>query len=327
MQKTAHKRPLFILAPMDDVTDTVFRQVISSCAKPDLCFSEFVNVDGLVSKGRKNLLRKLDFAQSEPPLVAHIWGLNTEHFKKIAANIASGKLAEEMGLPCNFAGIDINMGCPVRNVIKTGACSALIKNPDLAAEIILSVKIGAKGRLPISVKTRLGFERIDPGWSRFLLSQGIDMLSIHLRTVKEMSRVPAHFEELRRIKEERDRLSPNTLVVANGDISNRAHGQKVITKYGIDGVMIGRGVFEDPFAFSNQSPWQNMTPKDKLALFMKHLSLYLQWANNPNRGVMRLNKYAKIYVSGFDGAKELREKLAKCKSIQQMMEIASAVQP
>ncbi len=317
-------KPYYILAPMDDVTDVPFRRVISACAKPDLCFSEFVNVDGLMSPGRKRLRRKLESSVDEPPLVAHIWGLKTQNFEAIADALSSGELADELGNPNKFAGIDINMGCPAKAVLKVGACAGLIKAPSLAAEIIAATKRGAKGRLPVSVKTRLGYDRIDPEWTKFLLGSGIDMLSVHLRTVKEMSLVPAHYQELTRLVKERDRISPSTLLIANGDILNRSQGEELIKQYGIDGVMIGRGVFHDPYAFSAKSPWPDIRKKERVELFLKHLTLYMEWADNPDKGVKRMNKYAKIYINGFEGAKELREKLAQANTVQQMQDVISA---
>ncbi len=324
MHSIHSKKPLYILAPMDDVTDMPFRQVISSCAKPDLCFSEFVNVDGLMSPGRKRLQRKLESSSSEPPLVAHIWGLKPQNFEAVADSLSGGELAKELGNPKEFAGIDLNMGCPAKAVLKVGAGAGLIKTPNLAAEIIAATKRGAKGRLPLSVKTRLGYDHIDPEWTRFLFASGIDMLSVHLRTVKEMSLVPAHYKELTRLVKERDRISPSTLLIANGDILNRAQGEEIIKEYGIDGVMIGRGVFHDPFAFSFNSPWQNVPTEERIKLFLRHLTLYREWADNPDKGVKRLNKYAKIYINGFDGAKELREKLAQTNTVQQMQEVILA---
>ncbi|MGH7238500.1 MAG: tRNA-dihydrouridine synthase, partial [Candidatus Saccharimonadales bacterium] len=152
-------RPFFALAPMDDVTDTVFRQIIADLASPDLFFTEFTNVDGLQSPGRAKLLRKLRFVPSEQRLIAHIWGLKSENFYKTAGEIADGTLAREMGLPegCNFVGIDLNMGCPAKSEVKAGACSALINNRELARDIIKATKDGAAGKMPVSVKTRLGF--------------------------------------------------------------------------------------------------------------------------------------------------------------------------
>ncbi len=312
-------KPLFILAPMDDVTDTAFRQIISRCASPDLCFSEFVNVDGLASTGREKLLDKLSRDPSEPPLIAHIWGLNPNNFSLIADQVSSGFLRTELGEDTEYAGIDLNMGCPVRTVIKNGACSALISNRPLAAKIIAAVKLGAAGRLPISVKTRLGYNTIDSDWTKFLLSQGLDMLTIHLRTVKEMSKVPAHYEELDRIKKERDMLSPNTLLIANGDIEDYQQGLNLVEQFGIDGVMIGRGIFKDPYVFKPNSPWEQLDSDHKIDLFRQHIELYLKTEKEPNRGLRRLNKYARIYINGFDGAKEIRERLTEANSIEQML--------
>ena len=313
------KKLFFALAPMDDVTDTVFRQVISSCAPPDLCFSEFINVDGLMSPGRARLLKKLDRSPKEPPLIAHIWGLKPDNFYKIADQIASGEMANELGLDKNYAGIDLNMGCPSRQVVKTGACSALINDHDLATKIILATQKGAAGRLPVSVKTRIGYSKIEPTWTQFLLSQALDMLTVHLRTTKEMSLVEAHYDQLGRIVSERNAISPNTLLVANGDIASRQQGEALAIQYGLDGIMIGRGVFHDPFVFSSDSPWVDYPKVMRLELFKSHLELFNNWASQPDKAVRRLNKYAKIYINGFDGAKELREKIAAANTIDQMI--------
>lgn len=307
------------MAPMDDVTDTVFRSLVSSCAPPDLCFTEFVNVDGLMSPGRPRLLRKLDWSEGEPPLIAHIWGIKPDNFYAVADQIASGELASELGLKQNFAGVDLNMGCPAKQVVKTGACSALINNKDLAREIIDATKKGLDGRLPLSVKTRIGYTKIDPEWTKFLLNQDLSMLTVHLRTTKEMSLVPAHYEELERIVNEKEMIAPNTLLVANGDVTSRAQGEDLVLQYGLDGIMIGRGVFHDPYVFAKDSPWPTIEAKERIELFTKHLIMFKQWADNPDKGVARLNKYAKIYLNGFSGAKELREKIANANSIAEMI--------
>src|SRR6476469_11067631 len=161
-------KPFFVLAPMDDVTDTVFRQVIQATAAPDLFFTEFVNVDGLNSPGRTKLLKKLRFVPDETKLVAQLWGLKPENFKIIAEQIADGSLAHELGLPdgCNFVGVDLNMGCPAKSEVQNGACSALIRleNRQLAGDIIDATKEGLAGRMPLSVKTRLGFNEVDMSW-------------------------------------------------------------------------------------------------------------------------------------------------------------------
>ncbi len=311
MDYVVSNRPLFILAPMDDVTDTAFRQTISHCYPPDLCFCEFVNVDGLMSPGRGRLLPKLLRVDDEPPLVAHIWGLNPDNFYQISRQIASGELAQEIGLKDNFAGIDINMGCPTRQVVQNGACSALIKDKTLARQIIQAVRQAAGDSLPISVKTRIGYDEIDPSWSQFLFGQNLDMVTFHVRTRKDMSKVPAHWSEFARLKQERDDIAPHTLLIGNGDILNRRQGLDLISAYGLDGVMIGRGVFRDPFAFSLDSPWTKFTAAQRLELFAWHLQRVRESGDNLDSQVKRLNKYAKIYVCDFVGAKELREQIAR----------------
>lgn len=312
-------QPFFVLAPMDDVTDTVFRQIVAGTAKPDLFFTEFANVDGLQSPGRPRLLKKLKQAETDQPLIAHIWGKNPDNFYKTAQQIVSGELG-------NFAGIDLNMGCPVKNVVGNGVCSALIKDRPLAHEIIEATKAGADGKLPVSVKTRLGFNAIDLTWHEFLLGHDLAMLTVHARTRKEMSKVPAHFEYLGEIRELRDRLAPHTLIVGNGDVMNRAHGLERAEKYGLDGIMIGRGIFHDPYAFAEHSPWERLDEAARTDLYKKHVTLFKQTWQEGERPIHTLNKFCKIYINGFDGAKEYREQLMNAASIvelQQMLEQGS----
>jgi tRNA-dihydrouridine synthase len=314
-------RPFFVLAPLDDVTDTVFRRVIADCAPPDLYFTEFVNVDGLQSPGRPKLLKKLRFTPVEQPLIAQIWGKEPENFYKTARQIADGSFARELGLPegLNFAGIDLNMGCPDKNVVKNGTCSALINNRELAQEIIDAATKGLDGALPLSVKTRLGFSQIDLSWPEFLLEQKLNMLTIHGRTRKEMSKVPAHWGEIGKVRELRDQIAPDTLLVGNGDVRDHRHGLKLAEKYGLDGIMIGRGIFEDPFAFAKQSPWPGYTAEQRIALYRKHVELFAETWHDRERPIQTLNKFCKIYINGFDHAKELREQLMCAGSTDELL--------
>lgn len=316
-------RPFFALAPLDDVTDTVFRQMIADCTPPDLFFTEFVNVDGLQSPGRPKLLKKLRFSSTETPLIAQLWGKNPDNFYKTATELTDGTFAREMGLQsgASFAGIDLNMGCPDKAAVRNGTCSALINNRPLAAEIIAATKSGAGDILPISVKTRLGFSSIDLSWHEFLLCQNLAMLTVHSRTRKEMSKVPAHWEILGQICDLRSQLSSDTLIVGNGDILTRQQGLELVKSYGLDGIMIGRGVFQDPFAFVKSSPWPGYSKRQKLALFDKHVRLFAQtWSNN-ERPIVQLNKFCKIYIQGFDGAKELRERFMQVRSANELLEL------
>jgi len=304
-------KPIMILAPMDDVTDTVFRQVIADCAPPDLYFTEFVNVDGLQSPGRPKLLKKLQFTAKEKPIIAQIWGKTPENYYKTAKELV------KMG----FDGIDVNMGCPDKTIIKNGCCAALIDNRELAAEIIQAVREAVGTSLPVGVKTRVGLKQVDLTWAKFLLNQKLNMLTIHGRTAKEMSNVPANWDLIGEIREMRDTLSPTTLIIGNGDVSNRAEGEKLAKKYKLDGIMIGRGVFHDPFAFAKKSPWESYTKEQRINLYKKHVELFAKtWINN-ERKIHTLNKFCKIYINGFDGAKELREKLMNTNSTKELIQL------
>lgn len=302
-------KPFFALAPLDDVSDTVFRRVIAGCAKPDLVFTEFTNVDALCSAGRKATLRRLDFDKSEQPIIAQIWGKTPGNFKKTAEECS------DMG----FSGVDLNMGCPIKHVVKNGCCSALINDREKAKTIIDSTKSGLGKNMSFSIKTRVGFKEVDLSWLEFLLKQDLDMLIVHLRTVKEMSRVPARWELMPKIKDLRDKISPHTKLVGNGDVMSYKQGLELARETGIDGIMIGRGVFHDPFVFSENSPWSEYPKSKKISLYKKHVKLFMDTYPGNSRPIVILNKFCKIYISGFDGAKELREKLMNCTDAEELM--------
>jgi tRNA-dihydrouridine synthase len=314
-------RPFFVLAPMDDVTDMVFRQVVNKCAAAGLYFTEFVNVDGLQSPGRTRLLKKLRFSTAEGPLIAQLWGKDPRNFYETAKQVADGTFAQELGVPAghNFVGVDLNMGCPQKSEIKSGTCSALINNRPLAEEIIEATKEGLAARLPLSVKTRTGYGSVDLSWHEFLLSKKLDMLTVHGRTKAQMSKVPADWQIIGQVRELRDRLSPDTLIVGNGDVSSRFHGLELAEKHGLDGIMIGRGVFHDPYVFAEDSPWPDLAPIQRLELYENHVRLFAATWQAGERPVQTLNKFCKIYVNGFDGAKELREDMMRAASVEQLL--------
>ncbi len=321
-------KPFFVLAPLDDVTDTVFRRIIGGCAPPDLFFTEFVNVDGLQSPGRPKLLKKLLFTPAEQPLIAQIWGKQPENFYKTARQLADGTFARELGLPegVNFAGVDLNMGCPDKTIVKNGTCSALINDRELAKTIIGATREGLAGRLPLSIKTRTGFNEVDTAWLEFLLSQKLDMLSIHGRTRKQMSKVPADWEVIGETRKLRDRIAPETLIVGNGDVRDRQHGLELAERYGLDGIMIGRGVFEDPYVFAEDSPWPRISPTERIALYKKHVELFADTWQDGERPIATLNKFCKIYINGFHGAKEMRERLMAAKSTDGLINLLEKYQ-
>ncbi|HCY0872949.1 TPA: tRNA-dihydrouridine synthase [Staphylococcus aureus] len=296
-------RPFFILAPMEDVTDIVFRHVVSEAARPDVFFTEFTNTESFCHpEGIHSVRGRLTFSEDEQPMVAHIWGDKPEQFRETSIQLA------KMG----FKGIDLNMGCPVANVAKKGKGSGLILRPDVAAEIIQATKAGG---LPVSVKTRLGYYEIDEwkDWLKHVFEQDIANLSIHLRTRKEMSKVDAHWELIEVIKNLRDEIAPNTLLTINGDIPDRKTGLELAEKYGIDGVMIGRGIFHNPFAFEKEP--REHTSKELLDLLRLHLLLFNKYEKDEIRQFKSLRRFFKIYVRGIRGASELRHQLMNTQSI------------
>ncbi len=305
-------KPFFILAPMEAVTDVVFRHVIAHAAKPDAFFTEFVNAASFCSpKGKHSTYSRLAFTPDEQPMVAQIWGTNPDNFAEMA------KALKELG----YAGIDINMGCPAKDVVKTGAGAALIENPGLAAELIAAAK---EGGLPVSVKTRIGFKtRKTEEWLGHLLRQDIATLTVHARTQKEMSKVPAHWEEFAVAVGLRNQFAPQTPIVGNGDILNRQHGQTIIDTYHLDGVMIGRGVFTNPFCFEKQP--RNHDREELVALLKLHLNLFNAANNIQPRKFDPLKRFFKIYIRDFAGASELRDKLMHTKSTSEVHQLIDAL--
>ena len=307
-------KPFFILAPMEDVTDIVFRKVVAKASEPDVYFTEFTNSDSYAHfKGIESLRGRLKFDLSEKPIVAHIWGDNPENFEKMSIDLA------KMG----FDGIDINMGCPAPNVFKHGRGAGLILRPDVASEIIEAAK---KGGLPVSVKTRLGHSKISEWktWFTHLLKQDIANLSIHLRTKTEMSNYDAHWELMPDILKLRDEIAPNTLITMNGDIKDYKMGMELYNKYKVDGIMIGKGIFHNPFAFDREM--KERETNEYLELFKYHLDLYDKYILEEPSLRKPLYRFFKIYIRDIKGASKLRTKLMDTKETGEMRELIEAFQ-
>ena len=312
-EENGQKLPFFSLAPMEAVTDVVFRHVVSKAARPDVYYTEFTNSSSFASpKGIHSTRGRLTFTPDEQPIIAQIWGSRPADIKFMCEKLP------ELG----YQAIDINMGCPDKAVIKSGGGSDLIRNPDLAKEIIESAKTGG---LPVSVKTRLGFSRVEEwhDWLKFLLEQKIEVLTIHLRTKKEMSKVPAHFELIPEILKLRDEITPDTLIQINGDVKTREQGLELWRKYPkIDGIMIGRGIFENPFCFEKNPPETARTSSDYLDLLELQLDLFEKYSRElEKRRFEPLKRFFKIYVREFAGASDLRAKLMETKTVDEVREI------
>ena len=303
-------KPFLILAPMEGVTDIVFRQVIAKAGRPDLFFTEFTNVSSYASeKGRHNALERLEIAPTDAPIIAQIWGKNPEHFA------ATAEALEGLG----FSGIDLNFDCPDKNVNRTGGGAAMIKTPDLAVECFRNAKTHTN--LPVSIKTRLGWTDVaeHQTWLPTLLAEHPAALTVHLRTKKEMSKVPAHYELVPEIIKLRNKISPETKLIINGDIKNRAHALELHAKYPeIDGFMIGRGVFQNPYCFTDHTP----TQEELMNLLNLHLNLYEKYDFHSYEP---LKHFFKIYINNFPGASDLRAKLMETHSIKEAREVISVL--
>lgn len=295
------------LAPMEDVTDAAFRQMLTILPKPDVMFTEFTSADGLCSKGKEFLIQKFKFTESQRPIVAQIWGANP-----ITLNRAA-KLVRKL----KFNGVDINMGCPVRKVVVKGSGAALAKNFTLTREIISAVKAGSGG-MPVSVKTRLGFDSIiTEQWCGFLLEQKIAALIIHGRTATQMSEGKANWEEIAKVVKIKNHIAPETVIIGNGDITNFKQAQDLCHKYDVDGVMIGRGVFHNPWVFEKTLEPKIHSKAEKIQMLLQHLEIYQEiWGNKKNFEIMK--KFFKIYIKDFEEAGTLRQKLMECHSFKEV---------
>ncbi len=300
--------PIFALAPMEDVTDTVFREIVLSISSPkylNVVFAEFTSVDGLCHPvGKDKVSHRLYISPTErkwleknkAKIVAQIWGSDPEKFHQ-----ATKIITQEY----DFDGIDINMGCPVRKIVNQIACSELIKFPNLAKEIIIATKEAT--HLPVSVKTRTGIKTHNTEqWIANLLEAKPTAITLHARTQKMMSAYPAEWQQVKIAAELRNQIAAETPIIGNGDVISIDDALQKISQTGADGVMVGRGIFKNPFMFNY--PQEEYTKEVRLKLLLRHLDLFLEtWGDEKSYQIMK--KFFKIYTSEFAGASDLRAKL------------------
>jgi len=333
-------KPFFCLAPMSDVTDIAFRRIIAKYSKNRenkdsvVFWTEFVAADGLCNKlAKKKLSHILKYSEAERPIVAQVFGANPENMQKACSYIAS----------LGFDGIDINMGCPDRSVVAQGAGAGLIKTPQLARKIIQAAHAGIESaglHIPVSVKTRVGFnkEEIDT-WIPELLKEDISALTIHLRTSKELSLVPANWDYIKKIKELIKKSGKEILLIGNGDVKDLKDAEEKALKYGCDGIMIGRGVFGNPWVFSENLRIDSdnklintdknigvdqeiISVNQRLAVLVEHTQIFdKELAKPKHKSFAVMKKHFKAYVNDFAGAKELRAKLMETNNSKEVEKI------
>ena len=321
------QKPIFVLAPMANVTDVAFRRIIAKYGKPDVTWTEFVSADGLALAseiGKEKLLKDLEYSESERPIVAQFFTSSPERMRQAA----------ELAVSLGFDGIDINMGCPDRSVEKQGAGASLMKNVALARELVRAAKVGAPG-LPISVKTRTGYSRPDlENWLPEILEEEPAVVTVHARTRREMSKVPAEWKHVKRAVEIRNASGKETLIFGNGDVKDLKEARMKIEETGCDGVMLGRAIFGNPWLFADlphppPSPERGRDTLSfqervgvRLRVMIEHTKLFEKMlGKHKNFAIMK--KHYKAYCNGFDGAKELRVKLMETENAEQVESVVN----
>lgn len=308
-------QPFFALAPMYDVTDAAFRKIITKYGKPDLFYTEFVSTDGLNSVARQKLIHHLWFEDAQLPIIAQVFGTKPEKFAETA------KLVSDLG----FSGIDINMGCPDKNIIKGGSCSGLFRTPELAQQLVLACK-EAVPDLPVSVKIRIGDTKIDwQDWIKSLLQAEPSAIAIHLRTRKEMSKVPAHWElmpEIVQFIHDNTTKETRPKIIGNGDVETLGEAKEKAKATGCDGVMIGRGIFGNPWLFNKDGHIPSV--EEKISALKEHVEAYDEIFLQKNiKPFDVMKRHFKAYINGFDGASELRAELYETKNCEQVTAVLS----
>lgn len=332
---------------MADVTDAAFRRLITTYSKPDVIWTEFVSANGLMSPGRDILKRDLEYSEGERPIVAQLFSRDPEQME------AAAKYCAELG----FDGIDINMGCPDKTIEKQGAGAAMIKDPEAALEVIRAVKrgIAATGKnIPVSVKTRVGYNDVQiDTWIPLLLSEGIDALTVHARTRKELSLVSAHWDHIQKVVAIRDQIAPGTVIIGNGDVTSLADGRAKAIQTGCDGIMVGRALFGNPWFFDasrevvaalpkksmfrhipilkkffdtkRTAPTSIVNPitiQERLKVLVEHTKLFEELLGDIKSFAI-MKKHFKAYCTGFPGSKDLRIKLMETKNAREVEAIIS----
>jgi len=301
-------RPFSVLAPMEDVTDTAFRRLIKFCGAPDVMVSEFTHVGKITAPHQIDTHNRLTYHPEEHPLIAQIWGNSPDH------TFAAAKKLIELG----FDGIDLNMGCPTPRAIEDGGCAALIKNPTLAGELFQAASEAADGRVPVSIKTRLGFDQaITEPWTQCLLDLEPDALTIHGRVATDLYGGEADWDEIARVVALRDAMQSDTMIIGNGDVRSYEEIQEKHRQYGVDGVMVGRAVLKNPFFFRNDGrSLDSLSPPQRVQLLWRHATLCRESLGD-TLGFTVIKKYLKTYITHFKKAADLRDKLGKTRSFEE----------
>jgi nifR3 family TIM-barrel protein len=301
--------PIIGLAPMDGITDAPFRWITDIYGKPDIIYTEFVSVKGLIL-GKPAIQRMLLHHKTKTFTVAQFFGCEPEYFYQ-AALVALSK---------GFDGIDINMGCPDKSVFNRGGGAGLILQPELAKEIILSVKKAVEGRVPVSVKTRTGYRKHETKeWISNLLEAEPDFICLHGRTFVQKYSGQADWSQIGIAADLAKKTK--TKILGNGDIKSRIQALERIKEYNLAGVLIGRAALGNPWVFQGIIP----TTEERFKVLLEHCKKFVEFFPTADLSIMR--KHLAWYVKDFPHAAEVRNQLMQVKSIDDVKKILSTIIP
>lgn len=312
---------------MEDVTDVAFRQMFARYGRypadksdganekdgrmrgPDVMWTEFTSADGLVKGGWQRLQHQLYYEENERPIVAQLFSAHPGRMRQAA------EICYELG----FDGVDINMCCPSQTVVDNGCGSALIKKPKLAQNLIRAAREGSGG-LPVSVKTRTGFDEHEiEAWIPALLETDLAALSLHARNREQMSKVPANWQLVERTRAIRDEMGVDTLIIGNGDVDSMDEACWLAEKHKIDGVMVGRGAFGNPWFFNSDISRDELSPGKRLSVMVEHAQTFDEKLPNQHFAIMR--KHFKAYTKGLPHANDLRNKLMQTNNSEEVAQV------
>jgi nifR3 family TIM-barrel protein len=306
------EKPMMLLAPMEDVTDNAFREIIAKYGKPDAMYTEFTSADGVMSEGRENVIHRFEYNDTQRPIVAQIFSKNPKKMEETT------RFCVKMG----FDGVDINMGCPKDNICRQGSGCGMIRTPKVAQEVIRAAQKGAAGEIPITVKTRLGYYKKEEykEWVKYLLDTEPVKLTMHGRTKKDMSNPPADWDYIAKVVELRDSLGSDAYIIGNGDVTSLEDANQKVEEFGVDGVMIARGIFGNPWLFNKNIKKEDLPLEEVLEVLLEHVELYdnyFKWRKNFHY----LRKHFKSYISGYHNIKELRHNLLHSNNSEEVKDI------
>lgn len=332
--------PIIGLAPMDGVTDAAFRYMIAKHGKPAVAFTEFTNVEGL-ARGVSKMLVAFLYDEIERPIVAQIFGTEVDSYYKSAVMLC------EMG----FDGIDINMGCPAKQVASKGAGAGLIRTPKLARQLIATVKRAVKDwsegismeeagvhenmivevrsirgakvferrLLPVSVKTRIGYDKeVAEEWVKTLLEEEPANITMHGRTLKQMYSGSADWDVLAKAAEVCKGSGVSFL--GNGDVRSLEEAKEKVEKYGVDGVLVGRAVMGNPWFFAGREP----SVEERILAVREHCDNFERIFGNEMH-FHTIKKHLAWYLRGFEGVREIRMQLMMAHNFEEVREIMAGL--